>query len=114
MREESRVRNHLDQGYYNTPNKMVPLQDREPGEIATVALEQLRAYQRCADNWPMREMLRHDDRLGVTRTCMCCAFDECIECIWFVKDVNDNPYTYTDDELRALKVAHIRQVHDGK
>lgn len=89
----------MSEGYFVAPNKMVPLQDREPGEIAAIALEQLRPYQEFAAEFGV-----YPD--GRCRRCM-----ECDENIYFTTDPNGVPYTYTDDELSGLKVAHIRQCH---
>lgn len=91
-------------GYFQTPNVDIPLNDRPTGTIAPVAMEQLRAYQRTASNWPVFEVRRDG------RDCMCCQ--QCNECLWFVTDEEEQRYQYTDDELSALKVAHIRQAHD--
>jgi hypothetical protein len=83
-----------------TPNKFVPLNDREKGEIAPIALDQLKKYQEVAESWGVYP----DDRC---RRCM-----ECDENIWFACDQNYQEYLYTDGEILALKVAHIRQCHD--
>lgn len=82
-----------------TPNKMIPLNDREKGEIAPVALQQLAEYQKAADGWGI-----YPD--GRCRRCM-----ECDENIYFTEDSNGVPYTYTDTEIQSLTVAHIRQCH---
>jgi len=86
--------------YCLTPNVMVPLNSRKTGSIATVAMEQLRHYQSIARKWQTWPD-------GRCRRCM-----ECDENIYFTHDTNANPYMYTDDEILALIVAHIRQVHD--
>jgi hypothetical protein len=91
-------------GFFQTPNVDIPLNAREPGTIASVAMEQLRTYQRTADNWPVYEVRRDG------RDCMVCQ--KCNESLWFVTDEEEQRYQYADDELRALKVAHIRQSHD--
>lgn len=95
----------MSEGPYNqTPNTMVPLNSRPPGHVASVAMEQLRSYQRTADNWPVYEVRRDG------RDCMVCQ--KCHESLWFVTDREEQRYQYADDELRTLKVAHIRQAHD--
>lgn len=86
-------------GYFQTPNKFIPLNDREPGEIAQVAIEQLKSYQNVATEWQT-----YTD--GRANRCQ-----ECHQNVWFSKDPRGNTYTYTDDEILALKVAHIRQLH---
>ena len=101
------------EGYYATSNKMVPLQDREAGEIAPVALEQLRGYQSRAQSWPMARH-SHNSDTAKGRPCWCCTVCNPCETVWFVNDRAGNIYTYSDEEILALKVAHIRQVHsDG-
>jgi hypothetical protein len=97
-----------DQAFYETPNAQVPLNDRQSGELAPVALEQLARYQALARSWYM-ERHEHQGRDG-----WCCMVDECDETLWFVNDLDGNIYHYTDDEILALKVAHIRQIHDGE
>jgi hypothetical protein len=85
---------------YMAPNTMVPLQNRETGTLAGIAMEQLRSYQTRAlawKTWPD----------GRVRRCM-----ECDESIYFTADPHGVAYQYTDDELLALTVAHIRQCHD--
>ena len=102
-----------EESYFSTPNVMVPLNAREAGTIATVALEQLRAYQTRAHTWPME---RHSHNSDTTKgqPCWCCVVCDPCETIWFVNDRTVNIYTYTEEEILALKVAHIRQVHsDG-
>jgi hypothetical protein len=102
----------MSEGYYATSNKMVPLQDREAGEIAPVALEQLRGYQARAQSWPM-ERHEHHSETAMGRPCWCCVVCDPCETIWFINDRAGGIYTYTEDEILALKVAHIRQVHDN-
>lgn len=93
----------MTQGYYETPNIYVPLNDREEGEIAPIALEQLAIYQRAAAEWPILAYVRKG------RECNTCGI--CDENIWFTSDQAGTKYRYTEEELSALKVAHIRQVH---
>ena len=103
-------------GYYATPNKDIPLNDREAGQLAPVALEQLRTYQGRANNWPMERHEHYDEYDEVMRACWCCVVCKVCETLWFVNDPDGNVYSYTEDELQTLKVAHIRQslmVHSG-
>lgn len=87
------------EGYYKTPNKMIPLNDREPGEVADVALAQLAQWQEVAIAW---------DTYSDGRANRC---HDCHQNIWFSKDPQGHAYKYTDDEILALKVAHVRQCH---
>lgn len=89
-----------EESYSTTPNVMVPLNSRPQGTIAPVAMEQLRSYQARAREWQTWPD-------GRCRRCM-----ECDENIYFTHDANGNGYNYTDDEINALTVAHIRQCHD--
>lgn len=86
-------------GYFQTPNMYVPYNDRESGEIAPIAIEQLEAWKAAAETWQT-----YTD--GRANRCQ-----ECHQNIWFTKDPQGYPYTYTDDDISALKVAHIRQNH---
>lgn len=85
-------------GYYETPNQMIPLNDRAPGELAPIALEQLAPYQRIAEDWGI-----------YPQECYRCK--KCDQSLWFVNDKRGQLYRYTDDEILALIVAHIRQRH---
>lgn len=86
-------------GYYHVPNNLIPLNDRAPGELAGIALEQLAPYREVAATW-----LIYPD--GRCHRCM-----ECDQNIWFSRDRQGQPYRYTDAEILALIVAHIRQCH---
>jgi hypothetical protein len=88
------------EGYYNTPNLMVPLNKRDKGEIADVALVDLEKWQAVAIEWPVYT----DGR--------CNRCTDCHQNVWFSTDPRGYKYTYTDDEILALKVAHVRQCHD--
>jgi hypothetical protein len=90
-------------GYYQTPNKDIPLNDREPGEIADVAKERLRKWEAFVANWPIDLVFRNN------RWCNICA--TCWQNIWFERDKNGVNYTYSDAEILALIVAHVMQVH---
>jgi hypothetical protein len=86
-------------GYYVTPNKNVPLNDREPGTIAQVALDQLAEWNAIAERWHYRET---DNEVRC---------DYCGQNLWFVHDKHGVMYDYSREELLALTVAHIRQNH---
>jgi hypothetical protein len=97
--------------YCLTPNVMVPLNSRETGSIATVAMEQLRHYQALASTWPM-ERHEHHSNTAKGRPCWCCVVCDPCETIWFINDRAGGIYSYSEEEILTLKVAHIRQVHD--
>lgn len=92
-------------GYYLTPNDQIPLNDREKGEIAEVALLQLMRYNAAAETWPVGQEYRDDRYCNVCRVCD--------QNIWFSTDLKDQPFKYSEAELKALIVAHIRQIHEG-
>lgn len=90
-------------GYGVTPNKIVPLNDREQGEIAEIAWKQLKPYSDAADTWPIRRSLRD------ARACNICKL--CNQNLWFDRDENSTNFKYTEAEIKTLIVAHIRQRH---
>jgi len=90
----------MSNSYFETPNMYVPLNDREKGELAQVALDQLMPFQNAAESWPIYS----DGR--------CNRCKECHENIWFTTDPQGHKYIYTEDEIMALKTAHIRQCHE--
>lgn len=92
------------EGYGFTPNKMIPLNDREPGEIAKIAWQQLKPYRIAAETWPVYRHFRDK------RHSMCCRL--CTQCLWFVTDITGEIYQYTDEETLTLIVAHIRRCHE--
>jgi hypothetical protein len=94
----------MTQGYYQTSNVNVPLNNRPKGEIAEIAITQLEAFQLRGRTWPTREVSR-DGRHGME-----CSY--CNQMIYFISDPNGILYEYADDELLALTVAHIRQKHE--
>lgn len=98
----------MEKGYYQTPNKMIPLNDREPGELAPIAIKQLEEYVKVARYWPVERHI-HNTPEKKGQPCWCCGI--CDQTIWFVCDPYGTMYTYTTDEILALKVAHIRQSH---
>lgn len=87
--------------YFITKNQDVPLNDRPKGEVAPHAIRELQRWQKIANEWGI-----YPD--GRCRRCM-----ECDENIWFAVDDHGREYIYSDEEINALIVAHIRQVHDG-
>jgi hypothetical protein len=99
----------MTQGYYKTPNVNIPLNDRESGTIADVALKQREEWEAIARPWPM-ERHCHDTEERKGQPCWCCAV--CDQTIFFINDPQGNIYIYTDAEILALKVAHVRQCHD--
>lgn len=94
----------MSEGYFQTPNVNVPLNNRPKGEIADVAKDQLRMWQEAAWHWPLREDTR-DKRHGMICT-------HCQQMIYFISDGRGVLYDYTEDEILALIVAHIRQKHE--
>jgi hypothetical protein len=96
----------MAEGFYMTPNVNIPLNKREAGEIADVALNQLAEWEAIARPWPMERHIHND------RPSWCCAV--CDKTIYFVNDPRGEIYVYTDAEILALKVAHIRQAHSGE
>lgn len=89
--------------YSQTPNTMVPLNSRKPGEIAEIAKQQLKPYQELARDWGIWTDRSHPQ---IPKRCL-----KCQQCIWFERDTSGDPYLYENDEVIALTVAHIRQVH---
>jgi hypothetical protein len=99
----------MKQGYYQTKNSDIPYNDREPGELASIAQRQLAAYQAKAEEWPLNEIWRADIRDDIMRHCMVCC--QCYQNIYFISDDEGRVYDYTEDELKTLVVAHLRQSH---
>lgn len=95
-------------GYYFTANKDIPYNDRRPGEIASVAIDQLKPYREAALTWPIYEIIRFSET-SPPRECNVCR--ECNQNIWFTTDEYGHKYDYNGDEIIALIVAHIRQIH---
>ena len=91
-------------GYGQTPNCNIPLNDREPGTVAAVALDELVKHQERAKHWPVFRVRRDGRDLY--------ACQECEQALWFNTDETEAPYVYAEHELMALKVAHIRRSHD--
>ena len=98
--------NWAGRGYGFTPNNQIPLNDREPGEIAKVAIDQLLPYRVAAASWPIYRHYRDE------RHCMVCRL--CDQNIWFIMDQYGKEFDYAGDEVLSLIVAHIRQIHADK
>ena len=64
---------------------------------------QLEYWQEIADEWGT-----YFDDVSANRC------HKCHQAIWFEYDPHGEMYTYTDDEIEALIVAHVRQVHSGQ
>jgi hypothetical protein len=94
----------MSDAYFHTPNVNVPLNARPKGEIANVAIDQLKIWQEAAVGWPLREVTR-DTRHGMICT-------HCQQMIYFISDGKGHLYDYTYEEIIALIVAHIRQKHE--
>lgn len=90
-------------GYGFTPNKMIPLNDRDPGNIAQVAKDQLRPYLIAAESWPTYRQYRDERHEMICRLCA--------QCLWFITDTHNVPYEYTDQDIHTLITAHIRRQH---
>jgi hypothetical protein len=69
------------------------------GTIHPIALGQLVTWQDIALKWPLAQVDR-ENRCGV-----------CEQNIWFLCDTKGQVYKYTNDEILALVVAHLRQRH---
>lgn len=95
-------------GFGSTPNKMIPLNDREPGEIAEIAWTQLKPYQIAARYWPIYQEMRHGDTMGPRWVHACRV---CTQAVWFNSDEDRVDYNYTDEEKLTLIVAHVRRCH---
>jgi hypothetical protein len=85
------------------PNTSIPLNDRAPGEIAQVALDQLRPFLIAAESWPIYRHWRDERHEMICRICT--------QCLWFLTDTHSRPYQYTDEEIHTLITAHIRRQH---
>jgi hypothetical protein len=82
---------------------MIPLNDREEGKIAQVALDQLAPFRAAAQQWPIYYTIRD------ARSCMACRV--CHFSLWFLRDIHETPYQISEEEKTTLTVAHIRQSH---
>jgi hypothetical protein len=88
-----------DNRYYSTPNVNIPLNNRPRGEMADIAWQQLKPFRDAAPTWPVSK----DGRYNRCRLCT--------QNIWYTFDETGKAYKYEGDEIIALIVAHIRQVH---
>lgn len=71
----------------------------EPPRLSYLATGQLAAWEQIADGWPMFE----------DWPCLRCA--SCLISVMRIADDQDHVYKYTDEQRRALVVAHLRQAH---
>lgn len=69
-----------------------------------IAEQQLKEWEAIALKWPL---YRVNDG---TQTPVRC--EKCGQSVWFVNDLFGNPYQYSESEILALTVAHIRQRHE--
>jgi hypothetical protein len=90
-------------GFGFTPNTDIPLNNRAPGEIAQVAIDQLQPYVIAAETWPVYRQYRDERHEMICRICA--------QCLWFLSDTHNVPYEYTDEEIHTLITAHIRRQH---
>jgi hypothetical protein len=100
----------MDRGYYQTPNINIPLNNREPGHLAQVAIDQLAPFVERAKTWPLREVYREDDNNN-SRHGMACSL--CDQIVYFISDPRGILYGYDDSEIQSLIVAHMRQIHES-
>ena len=63
--------------------------------------EELKEWREIAGGWATYKTMDES-------ACRCIR---CNQSIYFVYDMHGEHYTYTEDEILALKIAHIRQVH---
>lgn len=89
----------MSDGYFQTPNIMVPHNNRERGTIAPIAKRQLEVITKFAHTWPIVQQ-------GNKNICGLCSQN-----VWFTDDKHGSPFLYQDEEITALIVAHIRQNH---
>lgn len=69
-------------------------------QIASLGLRQLAAWEKIAKDWPV-----YTSAFGFIR----CA--HCDLTVWRTEDDSGQAYTYTDAEILALRVAHLRNHH---
>lgn len=74
------------------------------GEIAPLAVSQLAAWEKLAEEWQDRILL---DEEGVGRC------DECGKGVILWLDRNMLPYRYTHEQVIAQTVLHLRNHHPG-
>jgi hypothetical protein len=91
-------------GYYQTPNVNIPLNKRDTGEVASVAIDQLKPYREAANTWPVYRKFEDERSKNKCRVCD--------QNLWFTTDINNDDYGYTEDQTLSLIIAHIRQCHD--
>ena len=74
-------------------------------ELAPLARSQLAAWEQLAAAWAVYADTDPDSGIQVAR---------CVSChvgIWRLTDEAGNGYRYSAEQIKALKVAHLRQAH---
>jgi hypothetical protein len=95
---------------YLTPNTQIPLNNRAPGTMAAIAMEQLKPYMIAAQTWPIYQEMRHGETMGPRWVHACRV---CEQAVWFDSDTDKRPFNYTEGEKLTLIVAHLRRCHEG-
>lgn len=74
--------------------------DGPPGELHAIAIQQLEVWESVAYGWP-----RYPDG-----RCVRCG--KCDQSMYMLRDIQGVMYDYSDSEIDALIVAHLRQRHE--
>jgi hypothetical protein len=83
-------------------------QESDLQKRAHLAQDQLRPFREAALTWPIWTTLRHSET-SPPRWSHVCRY--CDQTIWFKNDLQNRPFTYSEEEIVTLITAHIRQVH---
>lgn len=83
-----------------------PWQETDLRKRKVIAVRQLAAWESRARTW---ELYRANDDEQTPVRCVKCG-----QSVFFTYDAFGIPYDYTEGELLALTVAHVRQVHAGE
>jgi hypothetical protein len=75
------------------------------GQLGVLAKMQLAAWETLAEGWATFQVLDVDTGIYVER----CA--SCFTSLWRHNDSTGAEYVYTDEQQRALVVAHLRLSH---
>lgn len=75
----------------------------EPPKVSGMAVSQLEAWEKLAQDWPA-----YEDSLVAVRLMRCAS---CHIGLYRLTDEDGRPFTYTDAQLLAQVVAHLRQAH---